>query len=104
MPFFEYRQNNSFGKYVGPKTVFIEADDFSEANTIAEANGIYFGGKSPDGEIDCPCCGDRWHKQSEYDEPMDDILWPLSQALVSPSDAINNPDLIRIITREQDNG
>ena len=70
MPFYHYYQNNSFGKFIGPKSVVIEADDYTEANTIAEANGVYFDGKSPGkaGEIDCPCCGDRWHRKGELDD------------------------------------
>jgi len=49
--------------------VYIEAETASEANKIAESNGIYFDGVSKD--IDCECCGDRWYRAS-YPERDDE--------------------------------
>lgn len=64
--FYSFRQNNSGGSFVGPINVIIEAKDVTEANYLAQRNGIYFDGVAR-GD-DCPCCGDRWHKADEYDE------------------------------------
>lgn len=58
---FSYRQNNSGGVFCKPAiTVYIQANNASEANDIAEIHGLYFGGHG-----DCPCCGNRWY--SQYD-------------------------------------
>jgi len=70
---FRFWQNNSGGGYVDiePVTsnvsivdhnVYVEANTADEANEIAQANGIYFGGVSEG--IDCDCCGDRWYPAS----------------------------------------
>jgi len=68
---YRYHQNNSGGfvvdmptlsvseGYVEGYDVYIYASDKNEANKIAEAKGLYFDGVSK--EIDCECCGDRWH-------------------------------------------
>ena len=62
--YFTFNQNNSGGTFDLDKEqgityfVIIEADDFDDANDRAENIGLYF-----DGIGDCPCCGDRWHKQ-----------------------------------------
>ena len=68
---FRYWQNNSGGfmvdmptlsaseGYVEGYDVYIYASGKDEANKIAEAKGLYFDGVSK--EIDCECCGDRWH-------------------------------------------
>jgi hypothetical protein len=65
MPWFEFNQNNSGGSLkedadlgIGP-LVWIEAADADDANKKAQHIGIYFNGVSE--EIDCACCGDRWH-------------------------------------------
>jgi hypothetical protein len=52
------------------KYVIIEADSAEEANNKAEEIGIYFDGCDKD--MDCSCCGDRWHSvYGEGDEtPM----------------------------------
>ncbi len=67
--FYTYRQNNSGGSFKITKKikhfVIIEADSAKEANKKAEHIGIYFDGVEKD--IDCPCCGDRWHKVFEED-------------------------------------
>jgi hypothetical protein len=55
-----YSQNNSGGSFdeeYGYAT-YIRAAFASQADAIAENNGIYFDGVR-DGS-DCPCCGDRW--------------------------------------------
>lgn len=57
--FYEYIQNNSFGRWNGPHIIIIEADSPEEADQIAEEKTpIYFNGCSTG--KDCPCCGDRW--------------------------------------------
>lgn len=67
--FYTYRQNNSGGSFKITKKikhfVIIEADSAKEANKKAEHIGIYFDGVEK--ELDCPCCGDRWHKVLEQD-------------------------------------
>lgn len=67
--FYTYRQNNSGGSFKTTKKikhfVIIEADSAKEANEKAEHIGIYFDGVEK--ELDCPCCGDRWHKVIEED-------------------------------------
>lgn len=61
---YEFRQNNSGGRFIGSQYVLIEANDAAEANDIATRHGIYFDG-CKDGS-DCNCCGDRWYKVDEY--------------------------------------
>lgn len=62
--FFTFSQNNSGGNFVRDEKkgigeyVIVEAIDYNDANTRAEAIGLYF-----DGYGDCPCCGDRWSSQ-----------------------------------------
>ena len=69
--FYHFSQNNSGGSFHFSEEegithhVIIEADNASEANTIAELIGIYFDGCSTD--RDCECCGDRWHSAYDYD-------------------------------------
>jgi hypothetical protein len=83
--FFTYSQNNSGGDFDYNAEqgiscwVVIEADDYQEANYLAERIGLYFGGRG-----DCPCCGDRWSKvwygeeatqePMIYDEPAADYV------------------------------
>ena len=57
MSYFKFRQNNSFGHFVGTPLVFVQADNADDANRIAQDYGIYFNGVA-DG-VDCDCCGDR---------------------------------------------
>jgi len=64
MPFYTFRQNNSFGKWIGPQIIIIEADNHDEANELAQNHGIYFDGCA-DGR-DCSCCGDRWSMAWEH--------------------------------------
>lgn len=59
--FYVYRQNNSGGSFRTPAiSVIVEADNATEADTIAETVGIYF-----DGAGDCSCCGNRWDNAEE---------------------------------------
>lgn len=69
MPWFEYHQNNSGGRFVFEEErglthfVIIEAKNARAANRRAEDIGLYF-----DGAGDCPCCGDRWSDAWEDDK------------------------------------
>lgn len=67
--FYEFRQNNSGGYWIGAKTVIIEADSAIEANeiaTTASESPIYFNGVSLG--RDCECCGSRWYPLWEDDK------------------------------------
>ena len=45
MPLFQFRQNNSGGRWIGPKNVVIQADNAADANDIAQnSRDIYFNG------------------------------------------------------------
>ena len=77
--FYTFRQNNSFGVWEGPINVIVEARHLDEACDIAQDHGVYFDGC--ESGIDCPCCGDRWHRPwfdngdevpSEYGTPLDE--------------------------------
>jgi hypothetical protein len=58
--FYEFRQNNSGGSFVGPVLVIVEATSPAEANEIAQEKAdVYFDGCARD--LDCDCCGDRWY-------------------------------------------
>ena len=65
--FFEFDQNNSYGKFdVDDKVchrLFIEAESEADAICIAEQLGCYWDGVNSG--IDCPCCGDRWYATPE---------------------------------------
>jgi hypothetical protein len=69
MKFYLYDQNNAGGGFdVNDKVttqVLIEAPSEKRADAIAESIGIYFDGFEND--RDCPCCGDRWRRASDYD-------------------------------------
>ena len=65
MSYFKFRQNNSFGHFVGTPLVFVQANNAARANRIAQDNGIYFNGVA-DG-VDCDCCGDRWYPVNDGD-------------------------------------
>lgn len=71
MAFYTFSQNNSGGSFdidhasgIG-EAVIVEANTADEANTKAEAIGLYFDGV--DEGMDCGCCGDRWHRADESD-------------------------------------
>lgn len=60
LKWFEFNQNNSggsFDKEMG-YTLWVQAHSPSEADAIAESNGVYFNGCAIG--RDCDCCGDRW--------------------------------------------
>ena len=61
MSYFKFRQNNSFGVFIGTPLVFVQADNAADANRIAQGHGV-----------DCDCCGDRWypvHDDDAQDQP-----------------------------------
>lgn len=68
---FRFWQNNSGGFHLDIEpvsdsvtlvghNVHIEAENATQANKIAELNGVYFDGVSSG--LDCDCCGDRWSR------------------------------------------
>ena len=65
---YEFTQNNSGGSFVVDDKVchriYIEADNFGKAVSIAESLGCYWNGVEKG--IDCPCCGDRWSKWNNH--------------------------------------
>ena len=65
MSYFKFRQNNSFGHFVGTPLVFVQADNAADANSIAQDHGVFFHGVA-DG-VDCDCCGDRWYPVNDDD-------------------------------------
>jgi len=71
MKWFDYRQNNSGGSFVGPQNVVVQATSSHMADAAAvEFGGVYFDGCAD--EVDCPCCGDRWSRSWDdgEDQPM----------------------------------
>jgi hypothetical protein len=67
VPYYEFDQNNSGGRFqidrkkgIGPE-VWIFADSADAANSRAMRIGIYFFGGG-----DCECCGARWSEASEH--------------------------------------
>lgn len=68
--FYHFSQNNSGGgfEYDAERGithhVVIEAVSAGHADERAEQIGLYFDGCEDD--RDCPCCGDRWYRASEY--------------------------------------
>jgi hypothetical protein len=69
--FYTFSQNNSGGHFRNDEEkgigeyVIIEAISNTHANGLAEDLGIYFDGCRY--KSDCPCCGDRWSRVSDYD-------------------------------------
>jgi len=70
---YDFRQNNSGGYFNGPRYVLVEADGYEEANAMAQKAGVYF-----DVTRDCPCCGPRWSRATEWDDddPQSGVIWP----------------------------
>lgn len=64
-------QNNSGGSFQTTTgiEVVVEAHSPEDANNRAENVGVYFDGASGEDGADCPCCGDRWSRISDWDEP-----------------------------------
>ena len=67
--FFEFRQNNSGGRWVGPKTVFVEALSAQHANERALEFGLWFHMSASE----CECCGPRWWKQWETEPGLEEV-------------------------------
>lgn len=71
--FYTYDQNNSGGGFDCDDNVcqhvIIEAADADDADSRAEALGIYFNGVAAG--IDCECCGDRWYPASPWRDGTD---------------------------------
>lgn len=79
--YYHFHQNNSGGAFANPYDIIVEADSPEEANEIAQRHGVYFDGTNCQGVCDeewvpyegcycsrdCPCCGDRWYRVSEWD-------------------------------------
>ena len=64
--YYLYEQNNSGGVFTEPaKNVIVKASSYSEANRIAEENGVYF---DEEYNIDCDCCGMRWSKHDSNED------------------------------------
>lgn len=83
---YQYSQNNSGGWFDDDlgREVWIEAENAYHADQIAQTVGIYFDGCEK--QMDCPCCGDRWYRASEYNsctraeweadpEPSAQVFW-----------------------------
>ena len=86
MPLFQFRQNNSGGRWMGPKFVVVNADNADQANQIAQDQGpVYFDGVA-DGR-DCDCCGDRWPAVHDFDA---DDIWGVNM------DNPNSDDFLKI--------
>ena len=63
MSYFKFRQNNSFGHFVGTPLVFVQADNAADANSIAQdqpSSYGYGGGVTvySDGDKYIDYCGD----------------------------------------------
>lgn len=75
--FFTYRQNNTHGIYLVDKFskhfVIIEANSAERADEEAEKMGIYFDGVEKG--IDCPCCGDRWHRAQNWEGEEEPLIY-----------------------------
>ena len=67
--FYQFDQNNSGGSFVIDDKLchrlFIEADNYIEAEEKAFDMGVYFDGCEKG--LDCSCCGDRWYSGDELD-------------------------------------
>ena len=86
MALFQFRQNNSGGRWMGPKFVVVKADDADQANQIAQDQGpVYFDGVA-DGR-DCDCCGDRWYPVHDFNA---DDIWGVNM------DNPNSDDFLKI--------
>lgn len=75
--FYHFNQNNSGGHFEIDDNiahhVIIEAENHDHANALAEQIGVYFNGCETD--MDCPCCGDRWHPTWEMDGDTHPLLY-----------------------------
>lgn len=74
MRWFQYRQNNSGGVFIGPIVVLVQAQNAAEANFRATHYGpVYFDGVE-DGR-DCECCGDRWSEAYDYEGDAEPLIY-----------------------------
>lgn len=75
--FYEITQNNSGGSFdVDDKLchrLFIEASSPHEAANKAEELGCYWDGCA--NNMDCSCCGDRWHKPTKHNKVEFPVKW-----------------------------
>ena len=105
MSYFKFRQNNSFGHFVGTPLVFVQADNAADANSIAQQNGIYFNGVA-DG-VDCDCCGDRWYPVHDDDAQAQPSSYGYGGGVTVYSDGDNYMDYsgknwaVKVITKKQ---
>ena len=90
MSWFKFRQNNSFGHFVGTPLVFVQADNAADANRIAQDHGVYFNGVA-DG-VDCDCCGDRWYPVHDDDAQGRPAAYSWSDNITVYSDGDNYTD------------
>jgi hypothetical protein len=108
MSYFKFRQNNSFGHFVGTPLVFVQADNADDANRIAQDHGVYFNGVA-DG-IDCDCCGDRWypvHDDDGQDTPVAMVYSPAAGDYVDVTfadgdsyDNFGDVHIVKVITKK----
>lgn len=69
MSWYRFRQNNSGGVFDFDQSrgisaeVYVEAQSFDHANDRARSIGLYF---DENYEIDCDCCGMRWHEADSW--------------------------------------
>lgn len=69
LKWFRYWQNNSGGYFKEPaRTVYIQAEDENQADSIAKDNDIYFNGVAKG--LDCDCCGSRWSSPWDGEEQL----------------------------------
>jgi hypothetical protein len=75
--FYELSQNNSGGSFDLNERLchrlYIEAEDVEKAVKIAEGFGCYWDGVEKG--MDCPCCGDRWHRAELVDLEKINTQW-----------------------------
>lgn len=78
--FFEFRQNNSGGRFNGPAVfVYVEASDLGTAHSKTEPHFTVCGDSGLYAEYDtcgcCPCCGHRWYDPwNDQGETVEEIL------------------------------
>lgn len=76
MPFFEYYQNNSGGRFMVTENltrrVIVEAHDAPHADLRLTQLGGYFDGCATGS--DCDCCGDRWYRAYDDGDPEPPVL------------------------------
>lgn len=84
MGWWRYRQRNPGGGFDEEYgyTTYIHAPSASQADDIAENNGIYFDGVRYG--RDCSCCGDRWSSAWDGEPDLEDCtVAELAEKLVA---------------------